>query len=140
MAQIPADMIEFNRKFIEELRANGGRAKSGPMAGREALILTTTGRSSGKPQSVVIGHKQAGNALVVIASNNGAPGHPQWYLNLLADPHATAELGARKFEVKARTTEGEERDRMGALVDYLPGQQAKTQRQIPVVVLEPVGE
>jgi len=131
-------MNEFNRKLIEDIRANGGRATSGPMAGREPLILTTKGRKTGKPQSVVIGHKPAGRALVVIASNNGAKDDPHWYRNLQADPHATAELGGKKFEVRARTAEGEERTRMGALIDYLERQQALTAREIPVVILEPV--
>ena len=131
-------MKEFNRKLIEEMRANGGRLTSGPLAGREPLILTTRGRSSGEPRSVVIGYRPSGAAMVVIASNNGAEGDPQWYRNLLADPHATAEVGGRKFEVRARTAEGEERDRMGALIDYLERQQALTRRRIPVVILEPV--
>jgi deazaflavin-dependent oxidoreductase (nitroreductase family) len=131
-------MIEFNRKLIEDVRANGGKATAGPFAGREPLILTTKGRKSGQPQSVVIGHSSAGEVLVVIASNNGAPGDPQWYRNLQADPHATVELGSKRYEVLARTTEGEERDRMGALIEYLGRQQALTGRQIPVVVLEPV--
>jgi deazaflavin-dependent oxidoreductase (nitroreductase family) len=133
-------MKEFNRKLIEELRANGGKVASGPLAGSEPLILTTKGRTSGRPQSVVIGYRPAGHALVVIASNNGAPGDPQWYRNLLADPHATAEVGGKKFDVRARTTEGEERTRMGALVDYFERQQARTQREIPVVVLEPIAK
>lgn len=138
--EIPSDMKEFNRKLIEDIRANGGRATTGPMAGREPLILTTKGRKSGQPQSVVIGHRTSGHALVVIASNNGAPGDPQWYRNLQADPHATAEVGGKKFEVRARTVEGEERTRMGALIDYFERQQALTHRRIPVVVLEPIAE
>jgi deazaflavin-dependent oxidoreductase (nitroreductase family) len=137
--QIPSDMNEYNRKLIEELRANGGKVQSGPLAGSEPLILTTRGRKSGEARSVVIGHRPAGRAMVVIASNNGAPGDPQWYRNLLAHPHATAEVGGKKFDVRARTAEGEERTRMGALIDYFERQQALTQRQIPVVVLEPVG-
>ena len=63
---------------------------------------------------------------------------PNSWLNLQADPHATVELGSKRYEVLARTTEGEERDRMGALIEYLGRQQALTGRQIPVVVLEPV--
>ena len=136
--QIPSDMKEYNRKLIEELRANGGKVQSGPMAGSEPLILTTKGRKTGKSQSVVIGYRPSGHAMVVIASNNGAAGDPHWYRNLQANPHATAEVGGKKFEVRARTTEGDERTRMGALIDYLERQQALTQREIPVVVLEPV--
>ena len=133
-------MIEFNRKLIEDVRANGGKATAGPFAGREPLILTTRGRKTGRPHSVVIGHTPSGDAQVVIASNNGAPGDPHWYRNLLADPHATVELGTRKYKVRARITEGEERDRMGALVEYFGRQQALTDRPIPVVLLEPAGE
>ena len=131
-------MKEFNRKLIEDIRAHGGKATTGPMAGREPLILTTKGRKSSKPHSVVIGHKTSGAALVVIASNNGAERDPHWFRNLQADPHATAEIGGRKFDVRARVTEGEERERMAALVDYLERQQALTSRRIPVVILEPV--
>ena len=133
-------MKEFNRKLIEELRANGGKVASGPMAGSEPLILTTKGRKSGQAQSVVIGYRPSGHAMVVIASNNGAPADPQWYRNLQANPHATAEVGGKKLEVRARTAEGEERTRMSALIDYLERQQALTRRRIPVVVLEPIAE
>jgi deazaflavin-dependent oxidoreductase (nitroreductase family) len=136
--QIPSDMKAFNRQLIEEIRANGGKIVNGPMAGTSPLILTTKGRKSGQEQSVVIGWRPSGAAMVVIASNNGAAEHPYWYRNLLDDPHATAEVNGRKFPVRARTSEGEERTRMGALIDYLERQQALTHREIPVVILEPV--
>jgi len=131
-------MTAFNRKLIEEIRANGGKITIGPMAGSSPLVLTTKGRKSGEPQTVVIGWRPSGAAMVVIASNNGAAEHPQWYRNLMEDPHATAEVNGNKFDVRARTTQGEERTRMGALIDYLERQQALTTREIPVVVLEPV--
>jgi deazaflavin-dependent oxidoreductase (nitroreductase family) len=138
MAEIPQDMKAFNKKLIEEIRANGGKIVNGPMAGSSPLILTTKGRTSGEPQAVVIGWRPSGAAMVVIASNNGAAEHPQWYRNLMEDPHATAEVNGKKFEVRARTTEGEERTSMAALIDYYERQQARTQREIPVVVLEPL--
>jgi deazaflavin-dependent oxidoreductase (nitroreductase family) len=131
-------MKAFNRKHIEEIRANGGRIASGPLAGSSPLLLTTKGRKTGEPQTVVLGWRPAGAAMVAIASNNGADEHPQWYRNLMEDPHATAEVNGKRFEVRARTAEGEERNRLGALVDYLERQQALTAREIPVVVLEPV--
>lgn len=130
-------MKAYNRQFIEEFRANEGRL-SGPMAGRQLLLLTTKGRNSGKPVTVVMGYRPSGAALVVIASNNGAPGDPHWYRNLEVDPQATVEVGDKKFQVRARTAEGEERVRMAALIDYLDRQQALTARRIPVVILEPV--
>jgi len=136
--QIPSDMKAFNQKLIAEIRANGGEITSGPMAGSKPMILTTKGRKSGRPQAVVIGWRPAGEAMVAIASNNGAQEDPHWYRNLQKDPHATAEVGGKKLDVRARTAEGEEAQRMGALIDYLERQQALTKRRIPVVILEPV--
>ncbi|HET9410565.1 MAG TPA: nitroreductase/quinone reductase family protein [Candidatus Dormibacteraeota bacterium] len=136
MSQIPADMKSFNQKLIADFRANKGRL-SGPMAGRKLMLLTTKGARTGQDRTVVLGYRQAGDSFVVIASANGAPSDPAWYRNLQAHPHATAEVGDKKYHVHPRTTEGEERERMGALVDYLPGEEKKTSRKIPVVVLEP---
>lgn len=130
------DIKEFNRKIIEEFRANGGRL-SGPMAGRQVMLLTTKGARTGQERTVVIGYRPAGDSYVVIASASGAPSDPAWYRNLQVNPHATAEVGDKKFHVHPRTTEGEERERMGALVEYLATEQKKTSREIPVVVLEP---
>ncbi len=130
-------MKEFNRKLIAEFRAHQGKL-SGQMAGSQLLLLTTTGRTTGQAVTVVMGYRRAGAAMVVIASNNGAEGDPQWYRNLQSNPHATVEVGSKKFQVRARTAEGEERDRMGSLIDYLDRQQALTSRRIPVVILEPV--
>jgi deazaflavin-dependent oxidoreductase (nitroreductase family) len=138
--EIPQDMKAYNTKLIAELRANGGKVPSGPLAGSTPLILTTEGRNSGQPRTVIIGWRPSGEDMVVIASNNGAAEDPHWYRNLLKNPRATAEVGGRKFEVQARHTEGEERERMGALIDYLERQQALTRREIPVVILEPVEE
>ena len=130
------DIKEFNRKLIEEFRANRGQL-SGPMAGRQIMLLTTKGHRSGTEHTVVIGYRPSGDKFVVIASASGAPSNPAWYRNLMAHPHATAEVGDKKLHVHARTAEGEEREKLGALVEYLPTEQHKTSRTIPVVVLEP---
>ena len=135
--QIPPDMKEFNRKLIAEFRANLGKL-SGQMAGSRLLLLTTKGRKTGDAKTVVIGYRPSGAAMVVIASNNGGPADPQWYRNLQADPHATVEVGDKKFDVRARTAEGEEREKLAKVVDYLEPQQQKTDRKIPVVALERV--
>ena len=134
--QIPPDMKEWNRKVIEEFRANRGQL-SGQLAKSKIMLLTTKGARTGEDRTVVIGYRPAGNSYVVIASANGAPSDPAWYRNLQAHPHATAEVGDKKFHVHPRTTEGEERERMGALVEFFQGEQNKTTREIPVVVLEP---
>ena len=133
--QIPPDMKAFNEKLIAEFRANGGKL-SGPVAGSQLLLLTTTGRKSGKERTTVIGYRKDGDRLVAIASGNGAPMHPAWYLNLQNRPIATIELGTDRFKVRARTARAEERDHLKSVVTYLEQQQALTTREIPIVVFE----
>ena len=132
---IPTDMKAFNEKVITEFRTNHGQM-SGPMAGRSILLLTTTGARTGKERTTVLGFGRAGDRLVVIASDNGAPSAPDWYHNLLARPIATVELGPDKFKVRAVTAEADERDELAKAVPYLKQQQTLTERQIPIVVLE----
>ena len=105
------------------------------------LLLTTTGRKSGKQRTLPLLYLEDGGRYVVIASVGGAPKHPAWYLNLLANPTATIEVGRRKLAVSATTASAEERARLWPLAvqmysgydDY----QAKTSREIPVVILAP---
>ncbi len=107
--------------------------------GTTILLLTTKGRASGKDRTTPLIHCPDGEDWVVIASKGGAPEHPSWYENLLADPDATIELLDATIPVRASTATGEERARLWALMaevwpaydDY----QAKTDREIPVVVL-----
>ncbi|HEY3195727.1 MAG TPA: nitroreductase/quinone reductase family protein [Candidatus Dormibacteraeota bacterium] len=136
--QIPTDMKAFNKALIEEFRGNHGQL-SGGMAGRQLVLLTTTGAQSGEPRTTVVGYRQHDDQLVVIASGNGAPNHPAWYRNLQRHPIATVELGPEKFEVRARTATPEERGEYAKLVPYLEGQQKLTEREIPVVILERTG-
>jgi len=134
--QIPPDMLAFNRKLIEEFRANKGQLVSGPMAGSRPMLLTTTGAKSFAERTVVIGFRPYGDKYAAIASNNGAPTNPHWFANLQANPVATVEIAEEKFQVKARVAEGQERAEAAKLIDYLERQQALTSREIPVVVLE----
>jgi deazaflavin-dependent oxidoreductase (nitroreductase family) len=132
---IPSDMKAFNKKLIADFRANHGRW-TGQMAGRSLLILTTTGARTGKERAAVLGFGRAGDRLIVIASDNGAPVAPGWYYNLLASPIATVEIGPDPFKVRARTARPEERDELAKAVPYLEQQQGLTKREIPIVVLE----
>jgi deazaflavin-dependent oxidoreductase (nitroreductase family) len=132
---MPADMNAFNRKLIEEFRANRGQL-SGPMAGSSLMLLTTTGAKSGKGRTTVIGFRKDGDRYLAIASGNGAPSHPAWYQNLQARPIATVEVGPDKFEARARTAGPEEREKLKYLVPYLEQQQTLTTREIPIVVFE----
>jgi deazaflavin-dependent oxidoreductase (nitroreductase family) len=134
---IPTDMQAFNVAIIKEFRSNGGRL-SGPMAGRQLMLLTTTGSTSGQSRTTVVGYRPHGDRYLVIASNNGAVSHPGWYRNLLADPVATVEVGAEKFKVRATTAAPDERDELAAKIDYLERQQQLTDREIPIVILERV--
>jgi deazaflavin-dependent oxidoreductase (nitroreductase family) len=128
-------MKAFNDKLIAEFRANRGQL-SGQMAGSRLMLLTTTGAKSGKERTTVIGYRKEGDRLVVIASGNGAPKNPAWYLNLQARPIATVEVGAEKFKVRARTARPDEREHLSRVVEYLEQQQKLTTREIPIVVLD----
>jgi F420H(2)-dependent quinone reductase len=135
--QVPSDMKAFNAKLIEEFRAKRGEL-SGQMAGRQLMLLTTKGRRSGQERTVVIGYRPFHGEYAVIASNNGAPKPPSWFLNLEKDATATAEVGPDKFEVRARVASSEERQEAAKVIEYLEPQEAKAQREIPVLVLEKV--
>ena len=130
---------EFNLKIIEEFRANGGETY-GPFKGRPLLLLTTRGAKSGKQHTTPLVYSKDGDRVVIIASMGGAPKHPSWYLNLVANPEATVEIGRETFRAKASVAEGAERERLyarqAAEMPAFSEYQQKTTRQIPVVVLE----
>src|SRR5262245_33457541 len=133
-------MAQFNRDLIAQFRANGGEIKEGMFKGAPILLLTTTGAKSGTTYTTPLAYTRDGDRFVVIASKGGAPSHPGWYHNLIANPVITIEVGADKFEAKATVAEGTERRRLyDAQAALMPGfaeYERKTTRQIPVVVLE----
>jgi F420H(2)-dependent quinone reductase len=122
-------------------RLTGGKV-GGKIGKNPVLLLTTIGRKSGQRRTQPLLYTRAGESYAVIASKGGAPQHPLWYLNLQAKPQAEVTIGRETRQVRARDTEGEERERLWrALADRYPGYDKyaqKTTRQIPVVVLEPV--
>ena len=132
---MPPDMKAFNATLISEFRANHGQL-SGQMAGRQLLLLTTTGAKTFELRTVVIGYRPHGERLVSIASGNGSDRAPAWFHNLRANPVATVEVGPETFQVKARVAGAEERAELAKLVEYYEGQQALTSREIPFVVFE----
>lgn len=139
---MPIDMAAYNRNLIEEFRANGGKL-SGRLANSHILLLTTTGAKTGLERVTPVGYGMDGDRYIVAAANAGAPAHPDWYYNLLAHPDLTVEVGPERFTARASIAEGAERERLLArqaeIVPWLPAQQEKTSRQIPLVVLERVG-
>ncbi|EHK85080.1 nitroreductase family deazaflavin-dependent oxidoreductase [Saccharomonospora azurea] len=110
------------------------------MKGAPILILTTTGRRSGKERKSPLIFGEHDGAYVVVASKGGAPDHPDWYKNLAADPAVRVQVKADKFPARARTAVGEERAKLWSrMVEVWPDYedyQRKTEREIPVVVLE----
>jgi deazaflavin-dependent oxidoreductase (nitroreductase family) len=105
------------------------------------LVLHTTGRRSGRPRKTPLSYTKDGDTYVVIASNGGSPGDPDWYLNLQDNPRAEVEVGGRPSRVTAETVTGDERERLWrqAVRSYsgYAGYQQRTDRQIPVVRLSP---
>jgi deazaflavin-dependent oxidoreductase (nitroreductase family) len=136
------DYNEFNRKLIEEYRANGGKV-SGMFAGAPLLLLTTTGARSGQPRVAPLAYTTDNDRLVVIASKGGAPTHPDWFYNVRSNPDVTVELGAEAFPARATILQGAERqrlfDQMAAQMSNFAEYQRNTTRQLPVIVLERVG-
>jgi len=132
---------DFNRALIADLRANAGKATSGPFVGRPVLILTNTGARSGEARETPLAYTRDGDNYVVIASKGGAPTHPGWFHNVVANPDVEVEVLGETIPARARVAEGAEHDRlyaaqarlMPAFADY----QKRTTRKIPVIVLEP---
>jgi deazaflavin-dependent oxidoreductase (nitroreductase family) len=132
---------EFNDKIIAEFRANSG-VVGPPFAGAPMVLLTSTGARSGKPHTTPLVNYADGDRVYVFASMGGAPKHPAWYHNVVANPGVTVERGAEKYTAKARVLEGAERDdiyaRQAALIPTFGDYQQKTTRTIPVVEPHPI--
>jgi deazaflavin-dependent oxidoreductase (nitroreductase family) len=115
------------------------------VAGMSALELTTTGRKSGQPRTVMLtSPTQEGTTIVIVASRGGDDHHPGWFLNLRDNPDVTvAFAGKPKEPMRARVATEEERvelwPRVTAAYKGYAGYQQKTEREIPLVLLEPVG-
>jgi deazaflavin-dependent oxidoreductase (nitroreductase family) len=128
----------MNDKVIAEYRANDGhlRSRKNPV-----ILLTTTGRRSGEPRIIPLNFSLDDDRIVVIASAGGASRHPDWYLNLVADPDVTIEHDGETFRAKARTAEEPERtrlfDQQARSMPFFNGYRRRVRsREIPVVVFE----
>lgn len=129
----------FGAEHVRIYRETNG-ARGYHWRGATVLLLTTTGRTSGESRTTPLIHGVDGDRWVVIASKGGAPDHPDWYKNLLSDPEATIEVQADEVPVVATTAAGDERSRLwAAMTEVWPAYddyQRKTEREIPVVVLQ----
>ncbi len=134
-------MDDFNEKLIDEFRANGGKV-GGPFEGAPLLLLHTTGAKTGRTRVKPLAYRRDGDRLVVFGTKGGAPTNPEWYYNVQANPRVTVEVGSDRFEADATVAPPDERDRIWRLqtrdVPVFADYQQKTDRTIPVVILERV--
>ena len=136
-----SDPKDWNRHIIDEFRANDGKV-GGPFEGAPLLLLHTIGARTGVERVNPTMYRDLGGPLAVFASKAGAPDNPDWYHNLLANPDVSAEIGTETRRFRARITTGDERQRIWdeqkrdypGFADY----EAKTDREIPVVILDPI--
>ena len=130
------DVKAINRRVIEQFRA-GGEIEG--MHRDRLLLLTTAGVRTGRPHTTPMMFHRDGDRLLVIASNAGAPRHPDWYRNLTANPRVTVEVGDETYEATATTVGGAERERLWAMLTqaypFLAEHETKAGRTIPVVEL-----
>jgi len=132
-----APVSEQVRQY-EESRGTEGTE----LQGKPCIILWTRGRRSGKVRKTPLMRVRDGDCYAVLASMGGAPQHPVWYHNIKADPKVSLQDGAELHDYLAHEAEGDERESWWALAakawpDY-DAYQARTDRRIPVLVLEPI--
>ena len=133
------------QRFFTGLHARVYRLTRGRVGSRigqvENVLLTTTGRRTGRTRTTPLGVLPDGDRLVLVASNGGAPRHPDWYLNLRANPDVTVQRGATVLRMHARTATPQERDALWPkVVQRYAGYdryQRRSTREIPLVICEP---
>ncbi len=144
---LPGWIADHLQRYLDTDGADRHLWDSAPVGGPgllPTLLLTTTGRRSGQPGIMPLIYGEADGNYIVVASKGGAPKHPGWYLNLAANAavEVQVQVQAKRFQATARTTSGDERaalwEKMAAIYPPYHDYQAKTEREIPVVVLEPV--
>jgi deazaflavin-dependent oxidoreductase (nitroreductase family) len=136
MAESDDDL--FGEEHVRVYRETAGE-RGYHWRGTTILLLTTEGRRSGVPRTTPLIHRTDGDDWIIVASKGGAPEHPGWFENLTVNPEAVIEVEGEEVPVLARTAEGEERARLWSLMSEVwpayDDYQARTEREIPVVVL-----
>jgi len=135
-----SEKVLYGDEHVERYRATDGEEGFVWREGSHILLLTTTGRKSGKPTTAPLIFGLDGDNPVIVASKGGAQEHPGWYENLVENPEVGVQIKGEVFRARARDAEGEERDRLWEMMlghwPHYAEYQTKTDRQIPVVVLE----
>ena len=142
---LPQWMIDHANRYISSGGTDGHMYVVTPPGYAQmtvpSLLLTTTGRKSGEKFIFPLFYGKTGNSYIIVASKGGAPEHPGWYKNLLAHPAVEVQIGTKKLKAKARTASGAERTQLWEkAVEFWPpyaDYQKQTEREIPVVVLDP---
>jgi deazaflavin-dependent oxidoreductase (nitroreductase family) len=134
------NLSDWNTQIIEEFRANDGKV-GGMFAGAPLLILHTTGAKSGAPRVNPLMYQDLDGAYAIFASKAGAPSNPDWYYNVVANPAVSLELGTSTVAGTARVADAGERqpiwDRQKSTYPQFAEYEAKTGREIPVVIVDP---
>jgi len=134
---------QWVRDQVEEYESSGG-TRGTTLRGLPVVVLTTVGASSGLVRKTPLMRVEHEGRYAIVASQGGAPKHPSWYRNVVADPHVELQDGPVRQDMTAREVTGEEKAQWWAraVQAYPPyaEYQEKTDRQIPVFVLEPVTE
>lgn len=132
----PDWVADHIRRYIET-KGEDGHIRDG----RPCLLLTTIGRKSGEPRTSALIYGEDNGCYIIVASRGGHKHHPLWYHNLVAEPLVTLQVAANRFSARARTASPAEKPALWKLMaQILPAYdeyQAKTTREIPVVILEP---
>jgi deazaflavin-dependent oxidoreductase (nitroreductase family) len=130
----------FGEEHVRSYRETDGELGYLWREGAPTLLLTVTGRKSGDEYTTPLIFGEDGESYVLVASQGGRPQHPDWYLNLVANPDVEVQILGDCFRARARTAEGEERERLWRMMNgiwpHYDEYQARTERTIPVVVLE----
>ena len=130
----------FGDEHVRRYRETGGEVGHIWREGSTVLLLTTTGRTSGKLRTTPLIYAKDGDRYVIVASKGGAPEHPGWYRNLEQNPDVELQVEAEVLQAHARTVSGQEREALWQKANEVWPHYAeyaeKTDREIPVVVLE----
>jgi deazaflavin-dependent oxidoreductase (nitroreductase family) len=129
----------YGQEHIDRYEATDGQ-EGHDWQGTQTLVLTTKGRKSGEPRKNALIYGEHDGDLLVVASKGGADQPPAWYLNLKADPEVTVQVRGDRFPARARDATPEEHDELWKIMTSewpaYDEYQTKTERRIPVVVLE----
>ncbi|MGE0416221.1 MAG: nitroreductase family deazaflavin-dependent oxidoreductase [Acetobacteraceae bacterium] len=143
---LPGWMLEHTNRYLSSGGTDGHMYKVSPPGYGDltvpSLLLITTGRKSGDKYIFPLFYGKSGDSYIIVASKGGAPDHPGWYKNLLANPEVEVQVGTQKIKARARTVSGPDRARLWqeALKFWPPyaDYEKKTTREIPVVLLDPI--